>query len=81
MIEGCTEARIFLCDVSTAERTPLVGEVILGSLKLESAWVTKKGYIKGYRIRCVGCGKEREFVYVRHVRDLSVRKCACLRLT
>lgn len=72
---GYYPSKDFICSESTIEQTPSVGTIVGENWKIVHAWVTDRGYIKGYKLKCTVCGREREFIGVREARKGGGKSC------
>lgn len=76
-VNGCFASKDFFCLDRLRDMTPVVGDIVNKSWKIVHVWVTATGNIRGYKLRCVGCGNEKVFITVRSIRDRQVRRCGC----
>lgn len=78
-VNGCFASKDFFCLDNLRDMTPVVGDIVNKSWRVDRVWVTKTGYIRGYHLECILCGKEKDFLTVRTIRDRQVRRCECYR--
>lgn len=73
--KGYYLSKDFICNASVIKQTPSVGTVIGKNWEIIGAWITNRGYIKGYKLKCIICECECEFIGVREARKSRCKPC------